>query len=159
MTQKLTIGPSVSFVPTLPIKNLKSILTASVMVVNERDKLANAGDIPNSLENSGKMACVQYKIENVLKPAAKAQHLFCEKPMFQLRYNSQLVTSFFSKKHITVFILYNSLCKSFSCISVMSKVKIGMDNSLSIFKRLYARLLCFLVLHTKIEPIFHGSTF
>jgi hypothetical protein len=42
------------------------------MVVNERDKLANAGDIPNSLENSGKMACVQYKIENVLKPAAKS---------------------------------------------------------------------------------------
>jgi hypothetical protein len=50
----------------------KSMLTASVMVVNERDKLANAGDIPNSLENSGKIACVQYKIENVLKPAAKS---------------------------------------------------------------------------------------
>jgi hypothetical protein len=45
-----------------------NILIASDIVARERDKLAIAGEIRNSWENSGNRGCVLYKMANVVKP-------------------------------------------------------------------------------------------
>jgi hypothetical protein len=44
------------------------MLTANEMVVRDIERLATAGDMLNSFENTGKMGCVQFITAKVVKP-------------------------------------------------------------------------------------------
>jgi hypothetical protein len=61
------------FLPnTSEIEPKSNILIAKVQVVTDNDRLATAGEIPNSLDKNGIKGCVLYKIAKVLKPPANS---------------------------------------------------------------------------------------
>src|SRR3974390_1106599 len=53
------------------MKPVTKIMTASVPVVSDSERLLAAGPIPNSSEKIGMTGCTQYINENVPNPAAK----------------------------------------------------------------------------------------
>src|SRR5690349_16577152 len=53
----------------------RSIITASVAVVTDTDRLANAGGTPNSAVSAGSTGCVEYRQAKVTQPPRNSARL------------------------------------------------------------------------------------